>query len=158
MLTLWRPTSHQSIFYCGDAASSSLCPTIISIPIPFSPPHWSGKRNCVPCMHFPEQSHTGRVRDLWDDTSVSSRPETPKLEGPNDDSRMVRLSFRRGGDKALYAALKRSILGRAWQVSAYVLSEICITIVDPWAAQTKSIGQRTASSTAERFGVGKQQP
>lgn len=46
---------------------------------------------------------------------------------------MLRLSFRRGGDKALYAVLKRSLLGRAWQ--------------------TKSIGERTASSSAERFGI-----
>ncbi|KAH9990372.1 EAP30/Vps36 family-domain-containing protein [Russula vinacea] len=64
---------------------------------------------------------------------ILSRPETPKLEGAGDDSTLVRLSFRRGGDKALYAALKRSVLGRAWQ--------------------TKAIGQRTASSTAERFGI-----
>ena len=33
---------------------------------------------------------------------------------------MVRLSFRRGGDKALYAALKRSVMGKAWQVGAYL--------------------------------------
>jgi ESCRT-II complex subunit VPS36 len=50
---------------------------------------------------------------------ILSRPETPKLEGAGDDSTLVRLSFRRGGDKALYAALKRSVLGRAWQVGAY---------------------------------------
>jgi ESCRT-II complex subunit VPS36 len=50
---------------------------------------------------------------------VSSRPETPKLEGAGDDSTILRLSFRRGGDKVMYAALKRSILGRAWQVGAY---------------------------------------
>lgn len=30
---------------------------------------------------------------------------------------MLRLSFRKGGDKALYAVLKRSLLGKAWQVS-----------------------------------------
>ncbi|KAN0118246.1 EAP30/Vps36 family domain containing protein [Russula decolorans] len=65
--------------------------------------------------------------------SVSSRSETPKPEGAGDDSTIVRLSFRRGGDKALYAALKRSTLGRAWQ--------------------TNAIGQRTASSTSERFGI-----
>ena len=51
--------------------------------------------------------------------SVSSRPETPKHEGGGDDRTIVRLSFRRGGDKALYAALKRSLLGGAWQVSIY---------------------------------------
>jgi len=40
---------------------------------------------------------------------------------------MLRLSFRKGGDKALYAVLKRSLLGKAWQ--------------------------RTASSSNERVGI-----
>lgn len=45
-----------------------------------------------------------------------SRPESPAPEGARDDSPMLRLSFRRGGDKALYAVVKRSLLGKAWQV------------------------------------------
>ena len=63
--------------------------------------------------------------------SVASRPETPKPEGAGDDSTIVKLSFRRGGDKALYAALKRSTLGRAWQVSVYLRLEVCNGITDP---------------------------
>ncbi|KAH9003683.1 EAP30/Vps36 family-domain-containing protein [Lactarius hatsudake] len=61
-----------------------------------------------------------------------SRPGSPTSEGAGGDA-MIRLSFRKGGDKALYAVLKRSLLGKAWQ--------------------TKSIGERTASSTAERIGI-----
>lgn len=45
----------------------------------------------------------------------SSRPGTPPSEGAGGDA-MLRLSFRKGGDKALYAVLKRSLLGKAWQV------------------------------------------
>ena len=63
--------------------------------------------------------------------SVASRPETPKPEGAGDDNTIVKLSFRRGGDKALYAALKRSTLGRAWQVSVYLPLEVCNRITDP---------------------------
>ena len=45
-----------------------------------------------------------------------SRPGTPPTsEGTGGDA-VLRLSFRKGGDKALYAVLKRSLLGRAWQV------------------------------------------
>ena len=33
---------------------------------------------------------------------------------------MLRLSFRKGGDKALYAVLKRSLLGKAWQVGPHL--------------------------------------
>lgn len=61
-----------------------------------------------------------------------SRPGSPTSEGAGGDA-MLRLSFRKGGDKALYAVLKRSLLGKAWQ--------------------TKSIGERTASSSAERIGI-----
>jgi len=48
--------------------------------------------------------------------TVLSRPESPAPEGAAEDIPMLRLSFRRGGDKALYAVLKRSLLGKAWQV------------------------------------------
>lgn len=51
--------------------------------------------------------------------AVPSRSETPMPEGTGDDSAKLRLSFRRGGDKALYAVLKRSLLGKAWQVWAH---------------------------------------
>ena len=33
---------------------------------------------------------------------------------------MLRLSFRKGGDKALYGVLKRSLLGKAWQVGRHL--------------------------------------
>ena len=42
-----------------------------------------------------------------------SRPGTPTT---SEGDAVLRLSFRKGGDKALYAVLKRSLLGRAWQV------------------------------------------
>ncbi|KAH9031892.1 EAP30/Vps36 family-domain-containing protein [Lactarius pseudohatsudake] len=44
-----------------------------------------------------------------------SRPGSPTSEGAGGDA-MLRLSFRKGGDKALYAVLKRSLLGKAWQL------------------------------------------
>ncbi|KAI9461946.1 EAP30/Vps36 family-domain-containing protein [Lactarius psammicola] len=46
-----------------------------------------------------------------------SRPGTPPSEGAGGDA-MLRLSFRKGGDKALYAVLRRSILGKAWQLKS----------------------------------------
>lgn len=47
-----------------------------------------------------------------------SRPESPPLEEAPETSgeSMMKLSFRRGGDKILYAALRRSLLGKAWEV------------------------------------------
>lgn len=47
---------------------------------------------------------------------------------------MIRLSFRKGGDKALYAVLKRSLLGKAWQVRARAwrrTHDIILTLARP---------------------------
>jgi ESCRT-II complex subunit VPS36 len=52
-------------------------------------------------------------------SAPASRSVSPGLElQPTDDTgiNMIRLSFRKGGDKPLYAALRRSILGKAWEV------------------------------------------
>jgi len=57
-------------------------------------------------------------------SAPSSRPASPDLGGDDDDGgegnpsrHMIKLSFRKGGDKAFYAVLKRSLLGKAWEVS-----------------------------------------
>jgi ESCRT-II complex subunit VPS36 len=34
---------------------------------------------------------------------------------------MIKLSFRKGGDKAFYAVLKRSLMGKAWEVGGLLL-------------------------------------
>ena len=51
-----------------------------------------------------------------------SRPETPPLNESMDTSgeSMMKLSFRKGGDKILYAALRRSLLGKAWEVYFFI--------------------------------------
>ncbi|KAL1937951.1 hypothetical protein VTO73DRAFT_12701 [Trametes versicolor] len=52
-------------------------------------------------------------------SAPTSRPTTPALEEDDfedtPDKRMIRLSFRRGGDKSFYNVLKRSLLGKAWE-------------------------------------------
>jgi ESCRT-II complex subunit VPS36 len=60
-------------------------------------------------------------------SAPSSRPVSPDLgdndynsgndgAGENPTKHMIKLSFRKGGDKAFYAVLKRSLLGKAWEV------------------------------------------
>ncbi len=56
-------------------------------------------------------------------SAPTSRPDSPSLgevsggvDSIGDKDRYVRLSFRKGGDKAFYAALKTAIQGRAWEV------------------------------------------
>ncbi|KAI1790835.1 EAP30/Vps36 family-domain-containing protein [Ganoderma leucocontextum] len=55
-------------------------------------------------------------------SAPASRSATPALEeedsdDENDsvDKRMIRLSFRKGGDKPFYTVLRRSLLGKAWE-------------------------------------------
>ncbi|KAA1466902.1 hypothetical protein DENSPDRAFT_812276 [Dentipellis sp. KUC8613] len=49
-------------------------------------------------------------------SAPASRPDSPSPQ-PDDgaDTRIIKLSFRRGGDKAFYAVVKRSLLGKAWE-------------------------------------------
>lgn len=58
-------------------------------------------------------------------SAPSSRPTSPFLdddaEYDSSDSgviRMIRLSFRKGGDKSFYAMMRRGLLGKGWEVSA----------------------------------------
>jgi ESCRT-II complex subunit VPS36 len=59
-------------------------------------------------------------------SAPSSRPASPDLGDDNDDDgggegdpsrHMIKLSFRKGGDKIFYAVLKRTVMGKAWEVS-----------------------------------------
>ena len=45
-------------------------------------------------------------------------PPSPALKPISDtDPRLIRVSFRKGGDKTFYTVLKRSLQGKAWEVS-----------------------------------------
>ncbi|KAF8488893.1 vacuolar protein sorting-associated protein 36 [Gautieria morchelliformis] len=48
-------------------------------------------------------------------SAPTSRPDTPTAILSERDS--IKISFRRGGDKPFYAALKRTLIGKAWEVS-----------------------------------------
>ncbi|CCM05946.1 uncharacterized protein FIBRA_08185 [Fibroporia radiculosa] len=55
-------------------------------------------------------------------SAPASRPTSPSADHPDrkradaPGSRMIRLSFRKGGDKAFYAVLRRSLLGKGWEI------------------------------------------
>ena len=36
------------------------------------------------------------------------------------EKRMIRLSFRKGGDKPFYSVLRRCLLGKAWEVRKFL--------------------------------------
>ncbi|KZV70568.1 hypothetical protein PENSPDRAFT_651440 [Peniophora sp. CONT] len=86
-----------------DAQTESACPACTFLNHP-------SLRECEICG-------TGLPRAPAKSAPVS-RPESPPLEEASDTSgeSMMKLSFRKGGDKILYAALRRSLLGKAWEV------------------------------------------
>ena len=51
-------------------------------------------------------------------SAPSSRPITPDPDdGDTSTLKAIKISFRKGGDKSFYAALKRSLKSKAWEVS-----------------------------------------
>ncbi|KAJ4478293.1 EAP30/Vps36 family-domain-containing protein [Lentinula aciculospora] len=50
-------------------------------------------------------------------SAPATRPTTPGPDDDDSESKMLKLSFRRGGDKPFYTALKRSLKGQAWGVA-----------------------------------------
>ncbi|KAJ3807367.1 EAP30/Vps36 family-domain-containing protein [Lentinula aff. lateritia] len=50
-------------------------------------------------------------------SAPTTRPTTPGLNDNDIGSKMLKLSFRKGGDKVFYTALKRSLKGRAWEIT-----------------------------------------
>lgn len=50
-------------------------------------------------------------------SAPSSRPITPVFEDSGQSSKkMIKISFRKGGDKVFYSVLKRSLKSKAWEV------------------------------------------
>ncbi|KAI0030449.1 EAP30/Vps36 family-domain-containing protein [Vararia minispora EC-137] len=81
-------------------------------------------------------------------SAPASRAISPSPEQQSADesgTNMIKLSFRKGGDKPLYAALRRSLLGKAWEVQRTTRS------VDDTGAERSGISGliRSAEATAQ---------
>ncbi|KAJ3778927.1 EAP30/Vps36 family-domain-containing protein [Lentinula raphanica] len=50
-------------------------------------------------------------------SAPTTRPASPGFDHDDNGSRMLKLSFRKGGDKVFYAALKRSLKAQAWEIA-----------------------------------------
>ncbi|KAJ3573279.1 hypothetical protein NP233_g2525 [Leucocoprinus birnbaumii] len=54
-------------------------------------------------------------------SAPATRPTSPDIDDDDDSSpsgKMIKVSFRKGGDKALYAVLRRSLKSKAWEHKA----------------------------------------
>jgi ESCRT-II complex subunit VPS36 len=55
-----------------------------------------------------------QLKQEYTKSAPSSRPITPGFD--ESPTKMIKISFRKGGDKLFYAVLKRSLKGKAWEV------------------------------------------
>ncbi|KAF9566050.1 hypothetical protein CPC08DRAFT_704135 [Agrocybe pediades] len=75
-------------------------------------------RACEICSTELPRPPKGQLR-----SAPSSRPITPDLDDDDDESpKMIKISFRKGGDKPFYAALKRSLKSKAWEENGIGMS------------------------------------
>ena len=59
-------------------------------------------------------------------SAPTSRSDTPPAAVLSSERDSIKISFRRGGDKVFYAALKRTLKGKAWEVSIASHLALCL--------------------------------
>jgi len=83
-------------------------------------------RVCEMCMtSLPNIEQIGSMKAK---SSPSSRPISPSPIGDGSDAAnpLIKLSFRKGGDKSFYNVLRRTLKAQAWEAStAFFLSAAC---------------------------------
>ncbi|XP_006464145.1 hypothetical protein AGABI2DRAFT_209196 [Agaricus bisporus var. bisporus H97] len=82
----------------------------------------SSLRECEVCgTQLPAPASSSSSSRFAAKSAPATRPVSPDTDdddggGSADGKKMMRVSFRKGGDKPFYAVLKRSLQGKAWEV------------------------------------------
>ncbi|KAI0742538.1 EAP30/Vps36 family-domain-containing protein [Daedaleopsis nitida] len=125
------PSSSLALSRLALSASPSPSPPVPAPPVPASNPD---EVACIACTFLNsslltecEICGTPLPRKPSLSSAPASRSATPapdEDEWSSDDDapekRMIRISFRKGGDKPFYSVLRRSLLGKAWESKAAV--------------------------------------
>ncbi|OSD03778.1 hypothetical protein PYCCODRAFT_1434166 [Trametes coccinea BRFM310] len=93
-------------------------------------------RHCEICgTPLPKKSGLPQLSHPPAKSAPTSRPTTPAVDeddyADTPDKRMMKLSFRKGGDKPFYNVLKRSLLGKAWESKSSAMSAPDLTASGP---------------------------
>ncbi|KAF8591776.1 hypothetical protein K439DRAFT_1326131 [Ramaria rubella] len=118
-----EPRPEESVY--SGTISSSLSSSAIAIPHPTRPNardptacpactflNHPSLHSCEICGTPLESQMTTATRSFK--SAPTSRPDTPTT-APSTERDSIKISFRKGGDKTFYAALKRSLMGKAWE-------------------------------------------
>jgi ESCRT-II complex subunit VPS36 len=106
---------------CGVPRSSAHEPVSASLPTSRSVTPLSSTIACSACTFLNQSSLTNCeiCGTALPTKRAATAPPSPALTAVDDpDPRLVKLSFRKGGDKPLYIVLKRSLQSKAWEVCA----------------------------------------
>ncbi|GLB44280.1 putative vacuolar protein sorting protein 36 Vps36 [Lyophyllum shimeji] len=106
-LTVSRSSSSTGTPSFDEGSSSIACPACTFLNHPFL-------RSCEICStELPPPTHQPR-RAMK--SAPSSRPSSPESDDQDPTApRIIKVSFRKGGDKAFYAVLKRSLKSKMWE-------------------------------------------
>lgn len=115
--SLSSPTSHSPTS-SSRPSDPSLQPSTISCPACTFLNHPS-LRSCELCSTPLPRAQTQRNSQthLGMKSAPTSRPDSPDVAGDDGETLIMKLSFRKGGDKAFYAVLKRTLKTKAWKAS-----------------------------------------
>ncbi|KAG8827397.1 hypothetical protein FRC19_003546 [Serendipita sp. 401] len=118
------PSNDPSVTSTGGSRSTELRPQEDDDPdaqVPCSACtflNYPSLRNCeicgTPLPKWQRRTSTSIIGSKKMNSEPSSRPSSPHRDKEMND--MVRISFRKGGDKALHAALKGALEAKVWQV------------------------------------------
>jgi len=112
----------QACALCGVPRSDSpeSSPSSTSLPSSRSVTPLSSEIACAACTFLnPASSKACEIcGTLLPGMHSGTAPPSPSLKPISEsDPRLIRVSFRKGGDKNFYSTLKRSLQGKAWGVS-----------------------------------------
>jgi ESCRT-II complex subunit VPS36 len=110
------PTAARICALCGVPRASTPVPTPTPTRTPTrTPTPASAAVSCPACTFLNDRSRSvcemcgGPLPGGGSESGPDTRVGTP------DGGDVIRLSFRKGGDRAFYAVLRRSLLGKAWE-------------------------------------------
>ncbi|OJA20267.1 hypothetical protein AZE42_04302 [Rhizopogon vesiculosus] len=112
-------------------------------------------RVCEMCMtSLPKIERTGGMRAK---SAPSSRPASPSPIGDNVDAAnlLIKLSFRKGGDKSFYNILRRALKSQAWEASTAPGKRIGLNVRSGTSSlAVPSPSRGTTPVTTRRSGIG----
>lgn len=141
----------QTCALCGVPRSDPSDPSTSSKSLPSSRSvtPFSSEIACTACTFFnPASSKACEICGTpLPGMRSGTAPPSPALKPISDtDPRLIRVSFRKGGDKNFYTILKRSLQGKAWEVSRSIISTVGI-----YSTTAETSGHKTIRHSCSRY-------